>query len=207
MAPSRKEAAVSISQPKNGKKRALSTQNTLTSRKKPSLPHARKFTRNVPPSRKLKVFVFGEGSCGELGLGPVNATEVARPRINQHLGGVVSIAPGSMHAAALASSSKILTWGINDEGALGRDTSWDGGLRDVEAEDSDSCSDQLNPIESTPTEVPAHHFPKGTTFSQVAAGDSTTFVLSTDGLVYGWGTFRVRYLVYLPKKKFEKSWC
>ena len=151
------------------------------------------------------MFVFGGNSFGELGLGPVDDTEVARPCINQNLTGVVSVAPGGVHGAALTRTNKILTWGVNDEGALGRDTSWEGGLRDIDAEDSDSCSSQLNPIESTPTEVSAKHFPQGTTFSQIAAGDSTTFVLSTDGLVYGWGTFRVQNLACLFKKRVQNS--
>ncbi|RMZ79041.1 hypothetical protein DV737_g3578, partial [Chaetothyriales sp. CBS 132003] len=143
----------------------------------------------------LQVYVFGEGSAGELGLGPRNATEVSRPRANPNLAGVVSIATGGMHAVALTPDNKILTWGINDHATLGRDTTWDGGLRDVDAQGSgsgsdDDADDALNPKESTPAAVPAHHFPDGTQFTQVAAGDSTTFVLTKDGFVYGWGTFR-----------------
>jgi regulator of chromosome condensation len=34
-------------------------------------------------------------------------------------------------------------------------------------------------------------FPEGTVFTQLAAGDSMTFALTDEGLVYGWGTFRV----------------
>lgn len=155
----RKETATSTVQLKNGMKRALSIQTTLKPRKKPLLHHARTFARNTPPTRKLKISVFGEGSSGELGWGPVNATEVASPHVNQNLAGVVSIAPGGMHAAALTLTNKIFTRGINDEGALDRDTNWDGGFRDVDADESDSCTDPLNPIESTPIEIPAHHFP------------------------------------------------
>jgi regulator of chromosome condensation len=32
---------------------------------------------------------------------------------------------------------------------------------------------------------------QGTVFAQLAAGDNSTFALTEDGLVYGWGTFRV----------------
>ena len=94
-----------------------------------------------------------------------------------------------MHAVALTADNKILTWGVNDNAALGRQTTWDGGLRDIGA-DADE-EGELNPFESTPTEVPSEQFGPNTCFAQVAAGDSCTFVLTTTGDVYGWGTFRV----------------
>jgi len=59
-------------------------------------------------------------------------------------------------------------------------------MTQIPASDSD-----LNPRESNPTAIPADKFPAGTKFVQMAAGDSTTFVLTDEGLVYGWGTFRV----------------
>ncbi|MBE7181896.1 MAG: hypothetical protein INR71_11945, partial [Terriglobus roseus] len=98
-----------------------------------------------------------------------------------------------MHSLALTADNRILTWGVNDQGALGRDTTWDGGLKDVD-EDSDSDeepeTDRLNPREANPIAIPSTAFPEGTTFVQVAAGDSSSFALTDDGLVYGWGTFR-----------------
>ncbi|KAM0427594.1 hypothetical protein ACHAPT_007555 [Fusarium lateritium] len=94
-----------------------------------------------------------------------------------------------MHTVALTADNKILTWGVNDEGALGRDTSWEGGVRDIDA-DSDDEDDSLNPHESTPTEIAQDSFPSGTKFTQVAAGDSCSFALTDTGLVYGWGAFR-----------------
>jgi regulator of chromosome condensation len=152
---------------------------------------------NSTPTEILRVFACGEGSAGELGLGP-KGTEVKRPRYNALLDpekiGVVQMSAGGMHVVALTHDSRILTWGVNDQGALGRDTSWEGGLRDVKEDsdsDSDSDDEDLNPKESTPTAVDASHFPDGTKFVQVAAGDSCSFALTTTGHVYGWGTFRV----------------
>lgn len=155
---------------------------------------------NQASKQRLHVYVFGEGSSGELGLGTAkNAIDVKRPRLNPHLAantvGVVQIAAGGMHVAALTHDNKILTWGVNDQGALGRDTTWEGGLKDMDADDSDSdvgSDSGLNPKESTPTAIPSDSFPEGTVFVQVAAGDSMTFALTDEGLVYGWGTFRVR---------------
>ncbi|CAK7267870.1 hypothetical protein SEPCBS57363_002809 [Sporothrix epigloea] len=159
---------------------------------------------NDAPTQTLEVFVFGEGSAGELGLGSVVANgkkpvDVKRPRLNTHLDaakvGVVQVAAGGMHAIALTKNNKVLTWGVNDQGALGRDTTWDGGLRDLDAgADSDSDSDDddsgLNPHESTPAEIDISGVVPGTKFVQVVASDSASFALTEDGRVYGWGTFR-----------------
>ena len=142
--------------------------------------------------------MFGDGSAGELGLGTKNATEVRRPRRNHYLGpksaGVVNLAAGGMHAAALTYDHKVLTWGVNDLSALGRGTTWEATIREINGEedsDSDESEPDLNPLESIPAAISADRFPAATRFVQVAAGDSTTFVLTEAGLVYGWGTFRV----------------
>lgn len=155
---------------------------------------------NEVPTQRLDVFVFGEGDMGELGLGAGKGVKnVKRPRLNPHLladkVGVVNVAAGGMHVAVLTADNQIMTWGVNDQGACGRDTNWEGGLKDMDAADSDDDSDDedsgLNPKESTPTAIPSDAFPEGTRFVQLAAGDSMTFALTTDGSVYGWGTFRV----------------
>ncbi|RFU78163.1 regulator of chromosome condensation beta-lactamase-inhibitor ii [Trichoderma arundinaceum] len=158
---------------------------------------------NEAPTQVLDIYVFGEGTSGELGLGSkrVNGKkpiDVKRPRLNDNLSaktvGVVQIACGGMHVAALTRDNKILTWGVNDQGALGRDTTWDGGLRDADnADDSDSEDEDdtgINPRESTPTALSEEDFAPGTKFVQVVASDSASFVLTEDGRVYGWGTFR-----------------
>lgn len=107
-----------------------------------------------------------------------------------------------MHCAALTHDNKILTWGVNDQAALGRETSDEGKMVTVNAggdenSDSDSDSDDedsgLNPSESEPREVDLKHFPEGTKFAGVYACDSATFALTAVGTVYGWGTFRVCY--------------
>ncbi len=151
---------------------------------------------NTAPTTKLHVYVCGEGSAGELGLGSAkNVIDVKRPRLNPNLAadtvGVVQLAVGGMHVAALTHDNKILTWGVNDQGALGRDTTWDGGMKDADDDESVESDSGLNPKESTPIAIPSDAFPEGTVFVQLAAGDSTTFALTDDGKVYGWGTFRV----------------
>ena len=63
---------------------------------------------------------------GELGLGPTSKDRnVKRPRLNVHLSGdikIVDVAVGGMHVAALDEEGRVWTWGVNDQGSLGRDT-------------------------------------------------------------------------------------
>ena len=173
--------------------------------KQPAAKEKLKVVLNDRPSQRLDVYVFGEGSSSELGLGTAKtAIDVKRPRLNPLLSskqvGVVQIACGGMHVAALTHDNKILTWGVNDQGALGRDTTWEGGLKDMDdndSEDSDKSDSGLNPAESNPTAVPASSFPQDTQFVKLAAGDSHTLALTDDGRVYGWGTFRASTLLQL----------
>ncbi|CAL3968914.1 hypothetical protein PZA11_004869 [Diplocarpon coronariae] len=176
----------------------------------PKPPKAKKAlpVLNTPPTQVLDVFVFGEGSAGELGLGSRKGADgkkvidVTRPRLNPFLSaedvGVVQLSVGGMHTLALTKDNKILTWGVNDQGALGRPTPQEGKMVELPAggsDDSDSDSDDdddsgLNPNEATPKAVDPSHFAEGTIFVSVHAGDSISFALTTTGLVYGWGTFR-----------------
>ncbi|KAI7974898.1 hypothetical protein EIK77_001102 [Talaromyces pinophilus] len=181
--------------PKPSKRAKSTTTTTTTSRSNRVSPITP--TNNKTPTTRLEVFVFGEGSAGELGLGPKNATDVVRPQLNTLLDadkvGVVDIAAGGMHAVALTHDGHVLTWGVNDNYALGRETAWDGGVRDItegdDASESESEDGELNPYESTPTTISAGSFGKGTRIVQVMAGDSATFALTEKGFVYGWGAF------------------
>lgn len=85
----------------------------------PALKRAKKETPskgasiNQAPSQKLDIYVMGENSGGELGLGTAkNAKPVRRPRLNPLLSkdsvGVVQLACGGMHAIALTHGKKHL---------------------------------------------------------------------------------------------------
>lgn len=70
-----------------------------------------------------------------MGLGAKGtAAEYRRPRHNPNLEtlGVVQLAAGGMCCCALTHDNKILMWRVNDLGALGRETRWDGGMVDME---------------------------------------------------------------------------
>lgn len=160
---------------------------------------------NKAPTQLLDLYTFGGGDAGELGFAGAKGTkEIRRPRLNPYLtaekAGVVQFSVGGMHTACLTHDNKILTWGVNDQGALGRDTTWDGGLKDIDADGSDDDSDSddgdTNPHESTPGEVDFSALDETPIFTQVTCLDSATFALTDDGLVYGWGTFRVSWLPF-----------
>ena len=175
-------------------------ERTTTASKKPRTVKP-KIVINHAPTKRLDVYVFGTGDNGELGLGNEKGqVTVKRPRLNPLLAadtvGVVQIAIGGSHAAALTHDNQILTWGVNDEGALGRDVTWEAPTRDIDDDKSDDDSDDdsetgINPKEAPPTSIDMADFPEGTAFTQLVAGDSATFALTDEGLVYGWGTFRV----------------
>jgi regulator of chromosome condensation len=93
-----------------------------------------------PPTDKFKVFQCGTGEYCELGFGP-KAKIVKRPRLNEFLNiekvGVVAIAYGGMHGAALTHDGKVYTWGVNDLGALGRVTKANDEMKDADNSDSE----------------------------------------------------------------------
>ena len=172
---------------------------------------------NATPTQKLDIYVFGAGEFGELGLGatPIDGngpTNVRVPRHNKLLDAfnVTQLAVGGMHCVALTKQGQILTWGVNDHGALGRDTIWEAPTRDIDEEsgsDDDDESD-LNPKESTPTSIPESDLGGGEyTFVQVAATNSASFALTSTGLVFGWGTFSGNdgAIGFLPEKAMQAA--
>lgn len=143
-----------------------------------------------PPTFPLAILVFGDGSSAQLGLGP-NRRSSKVPVLNTDLDPddddayhVVQVSCGSSHVLGLTRDNKIVSWGANGCGALGRDTRWDW----------EGDGQALNQLESTPAEVSIGDFPRGVTIAQVAAGDSYSLALTDRGMVYAWGTFLVSQL-------------
>ncbi|KAB8297904.1 hypothetical protein EYC80_001690 [Monilinia laxa] len=142
---------------------------------------------NTAPTQLLDIYVFGCNEQGELGLGlQTKKTTISRPVKNPDLTarGIVQMAAGGMHGAALTKDNKILTWGVNDGKPLGRSVDdWVAPERDADAEsDDESTTSAQNPLESTPTEVDMTNVPEGTIFTQIAAGDNATYAVTNDGL-------------------------
>jgi len=83
---------------------------------------------------------------------------------------VIQIVCGGMHTLALTTDGHVYSWGVNDEGALGR-----------EAHRDDAGS------ENHPAKV---NFPSGERIVQLSAGDSHSVALSYTGDIFAWGSFR-----------------
>lgn len=77
---------------------------------------------SLPSNILLDVYVFGTGMGGELGFGLFRSEE-KELRLNGILDsrtvGAISLAVGGMHALVLTRDNRLLSWGINDNGALG----------------------------------------------------------------------------------------
>ncbi|CAG8465970.1 25165_t:CDS:2 [Gigaspora margarita] len=118
-----------------------------------------------------KIVCYGSNDCGELGLGQ-NVEEVRYPIHVESLDDfhIEKISCGSLHVAALTRDGKVVTWGCNDEGVLGRDTKSEG-----------------NPDENVPA------YAQGlddVVIVKVACGSNITLSLSEKGQLYATRTFR-----------------
>eukprot|EP00058_Branchiostoma_floridae_P007212 XP_002592700.1 hypothetical protein BRAFLDRAFT_118398 [Branchiostoma floridae] len=111
------------------------------------------------------VLTLGQGDTGQLGLGE-DVMERKKPGLVAIQDKVIDVCAGGMHTVALTVKGEVWSWGCNDEGALGRDTSEIG-------------------TETVPGKVEL-----GAKIAQLGAGDSHTIALTTDGRVWCWGTFR-----------------
>ncbi|KAK0462924.1 regulator of chromosome condensation 1/beta-lactamase-inhibitor protein II [Desarmillaria tabescens] len=127
---------------------------------------------------KETLFVHGGGESGQLGLGPDVLDEISRPRLHQKfqkLGvGIQCLAVGGMHSLVVDSKGQVWSWGANDEFALGRET------ENVAGIDADE-------LESTPAIVSGLD---GFTAVSASAGDCISVVISKEGQLRAWGTFR-----------------
>jgi regulator of chromosome condensation len=100
-----------------------------------------------------------------LGLGE-DVPEKTRPALIAGIEDVTECCAGGMHSLCLTKDGVIWSFGCNDEGALGRDTSEEGS--------------EFTP---TPIDLPGKAI-------KISAGDSHSACLLDDGRVFAWGSFR-----------------
>uniref|UniRef100_A0A182P7D4 RCC1-like domain-containing protein n=1 Tax=Anopheles epiroticus TaxID=199890 RepID=A0A182P7D4_9DIPT len=117
------------------------------------------------PKLSGNVLACGQGEMGQLGMGE-DVMEKTRPAIVEGLSDVVQISAGGMHNLCLTRHGTVYSFGCNDEGALGRDTSEEG---------SEFVPKKID--------LPGQCV-------KVSAGDSHSACLLDDGRVYAWGSFR-----------------
>uniref|UniRef100_A0A1B0APV1 Regulator of chromosome condensation n=1 Tax=Glossina palpalis gambiensis TaxID=67801 RepID=A0A1B0APV1_9MUSC len=74
-----------------------------------------------------RVFVCGQGDMGQLGLGDDSSKfKRRRPTLVEKVLNVVDVTAGGMHNLLLTLEGHVYSFGCNDEGALGRDSSEEG---------------------------------------------------------------------------------
>lgn len=110
----------------------------------------------------------GSNEVGQLGLDE-DTTEKTRPASIAEAKQVVAISAGGMHSIYLNTTGEVFSFGCNDEGALGRDTSEGGG---------GGTEYDIRKVELPGSAV------------RVSTGDSHTACLLSDGRVFAWGSFR-----------------
>lgn len=149
---------------------------------------------------RQRVFVFGDGDCGQLGLGE-DITEKLRPGLLEidATQSVLQVVCGGMHTLALMEDGTVYSWGVNDEGALGRrtpDKVWtdvsESSFGSITASFTGANLSLLTSVGDpyTPGRVPFPAACAGKKCVQLSAGDSHSVALFEDGSVASWGTFR-----------------
>ena len=91
------------------------------------------------------------------------------------------VCAGGMHTVCVSSSGAVYSWGVNDEGALGRYTEGEAWKNSGLAKGTPGDSYKPGKVE-----LPAVC---GKVVA-VSAGDSHTMAVDANGAVFGWGTFR-----------------
>jgi hypothetical protein len=108
------------------------------------------------------VLAWGNSDYGQLGLG--STTHVAVPHVVEELSkaGVVALAAGGWHSAALTAGGVVYVWGRGEHGRLGLGDSW---------------RDRLRPVE----------LPLAARATQVSCGGTHSCVLTEDGTLLSCG--------------------
>ncbi|KAL5484939.1 hypothetical protein ACEPAI_7581 [Sanghuangporus weigelae] len=153
------------------------------------------------PRPAKQLFICGSGAFGQLGMGSTEEamTELHRPRLHvwfeiavqgeSHMlgaergAGIECAVAGGMHSLAIDELGRVWSWGVNDHGALGRQT--------TDVEDPDAPGQLIDPeiLEYTPMPT-AKRVEEEFRAVQVAAGDSVSVALSDKGAIRAWGCFR-----------------
>lgn len=120
----------------------------------------------VLPKKSGNILSCGQNDVGQLGFNPDDVPEKSRPALVADIKDIVDVQAGGMHSLCLTKSGEIWSFGCNDEGALGRDTSEEGS-------------------EMKPAKI---DLPKKAV--RISCGDSHSACLLDDGSIFAWGSFR-----------------
>ncbi|XP_042194775.1 regulator of chromosome condensation isoform X2 [Callorhinchus milii] len=150
----------------SGKKTVKRSNKSPDQKKQPEESKRVKISHSSHKNIPGIVLTLGQGDVGQLGLGE-NVLVRKKPAFVKLLPEKITQAEaGGMHTVCLSVTGNVYTFGCNDDGALGRETSEEGS-------------------EMVPERVILNEH-----VVQVSAGDSHTAALTDIGEVYIWGSFR-----------------
>uniref|UniRef100_A0A673UYB8 HECT and RLD domain containing E3 ubiquitin protein ligase family member 6 n=1 Tax=Suricata suricatta TaxID=37032 RepID=A0A673UYB8_SURSU len=115
---------------------------------------------------KGRVFAWGAGSEGQLGIGEFKEISLIPRKINTLTGiKIIQVSCGHYHSLALSEDGQVFSWGSNSHGQLGLGKEF--------------------PSQASPQRVRSLD---GIPLAQVAAGGAHSFALSLSGTSFGWGS-------------------
>ncbi|XP_012502624.1 PREDICTED: probable E3 ubiquitin-protein ligase HERC6 isoform X2 [Propithecus coquereli] len=115
---------------------------------------------------KGRVFAWGAGSEGQLGIGEFKEISFVPKKITTLTGiKIIQVSCGHYHSLALSKDSQVFSWGKNSQGQLGLGKEF--------------------PSQASPQKVRSL---EGIPLAQVAAGGAHSFALSLCGTSFGWGS-------------------
>ncbi|KAH9177792.1 regulator of chromosome condensation 1/beta-lactamase-inhibitor protein II [Lactarius sanguifluus] len=156
----------------------------------------------IPPfpakmSPPAQIFVWGTGNFGQFGMGPSYLDEVSKPTRNTWVeekmaqgvfgsgpgSGIVGVAAGGLHSLLIDENGTVWSCGVNDDAALGRIT------KDVP--DPNTPGQFLNVDLLTTFPHPLQTLVDDSFRAlKIAAGDSISAAIGTEGELRVWGSFR-----------------
>ncbi|KAM7156639.1 putative E3 ubiquitin-protein ligase HERC6 isoform 4-T4 [Molossus nigricans] len=133
---------------------------------------------------KGRVFAWGAGSEGQLGIGEFKE-KVFTPKKIKALTGIkiIQVSCGDYHSLALSEDGQVFSWGKNNLGQLGLGNEF--------------CSQE------SPQRVRSL---EGIPLAQVAAGGAHSFALSLSGTSFGWGSNNAGQLAFSGKNVLVQSY-
>ncbi|MEM1390014.1 MAG: Ig-like domain-containing protein [Pseudomonadota bacterium] len=116
------------------------------------------------------LYAWGQNSSGQLGLGDEEERLIPTPVDALAHKTVVAVAASVSHTLALTSDGEVWAWGSNIDGQVGDPTQVD--------EEGDPVREILNPVrvEGLPNDIVG-----------VSAETQTSYAITSDGRVFGWG--------------------
>ncbi|KAF8138388.1 regulator of chromosome condensation 1/beta-lactamase-inhibitor protein II [Boletus edulis] len=186
-----------MSSRKLGRKPTLNGLATVTEEHQQTKPYFNPLpTPPAHPRPANQLFVWGAGNFGQFGMGPDVLDEFTSPKRNTWVdakikegvfgsegAGLEAVAAGGLHTLFIDEKGTVWSCGVNDDAALGRVT------KDVPDPDNPGSFIDIDIITSYPYPLQSL-VDESFRAVRIAAGDSVSAAIGTDGDLRVWGSFR-----------------